>query len=61
MNELISRVVDVFDVAHLDVMKLFDVQQQQFFLSQREKGREGCLDRIINVNFIKQSPAADEI
>ena len=49
---------DLFDVAHLDVMKLFDVQQQFLFI-QRVKGREGCLDRMINVNFIKQSSTAE--
>ena len=41
-------------------MKLLDVQQP-FLLSQREKRRKECLDRMINVNFIKQSPAVDEI
>ena len=44
----------------LDDLKLFDVQQK-FLLSQRERGREGCLDRMINVNFMKNSPIADEI
>ena len=56
---------DLFGVAHLDFVKLFDVQQQQqqqqFLLGRREKGREGCLYRMISVNFIKQSPTADEI
>ena len=51
---------DLFDVAHLDVIKLYDIQQQ-FLLSQREKGCEGYLDRMSNVSFTKQSPTADEI
>ena len=32
-----------------------------FFFSQREKEREGYLDLMINANFIKQSPTANEI
>ena len=44
---------DLFDVAHLEVMKLFDVQQQQFLLNQKEKRRDGCLDRMIKVSLIK--------
>ena len=62
MNEFVSKLDDLLDVAQLDVMKLLDEQQQQFLSSQREKGREGCLDhRIINVTFVKQSSSADEI
>ena len=58
VNKFVSRVENLFQVAYLDFMKLFDVQQQ-FFLSQREKGREGCLYRMIIVDFIKQSLTAE--
>ena len=59
-NKFVSRLDDLFDVAYLEVIKLLDVQQQ-FLLSQGEKGREGCLNRMINVNFIKQSPSVAKI
>ena len=41
-------------------MKLLSVQQEQFLLSQKERGREECLDPKINSNFVEQSPSANE-
>ena len=59
VNVFVSRMEDPFDVTHLDVMKILDVQR--LLLSQRRKEREGCSDRMIHVSFIKKSPTVDEI
>ena len=38
---------DLFDVVHLDVVKLHDVQQ--FLLRQRDNEYEKCLSEVTNV------------
>ena len=43
VNELVSRIDDLFDVTHVDLIKLFDVQQQ-LLISEKEKEREEWIE-----------------
>ena len=63
-QEFISRLDDLFDIAHSDAMSLIKIpQDREFLLRQREKGRTGsigALDRISEQKICRAAQHRDE-
>jgi len=59
-HEFISRLDDLFDIAHSDALNLITIpEDRQFLLLQREKGRPGAIGTIDRVNERKMQRAVE--
>ena len=53
----VDSLADLFDMAHMDALKLIKIPEDEFLVAQRESGRKGCMGSLDRKHELKQQEA----